>query len=367
MSNHGFVSMLLHWLNFSVRCEPQYDEYGFHSSGPEDVRRICEEILRIPFGCFRLEQHGKYCYRMTYIYEGIRIYYDGHQLGMGCLVSMSGNACHVYETHHTMMSLVRRIVKLHIEGKVNITKVDAAADDRSGILNMRVIRDATEDRHFRSTLAFINACGSQKSRKARFGRAVYVGSRYAEKSICVYDKAVEQEVEGHWIRVEIRLRNDHASGFLQLLVEHDYEPGAILAKIIMDTIQYIELTDSNISRCDVSDWWSRFLGTLDRVKIMLKEKPKMSMDRSKRFLLDQASASLYTCVKAYGSQFVRTLFETGEKRFSKRHEVMLADFKSSKYSLDDYKITHAAGQLCLPPGDVTEYIDGLIDAQLLRV
>jgi DNA relaxase NicK len=353
MEMKNSVTISSDWLAFTVACDGLSDEYGVHSSGVGDVRNICGEILRIPFENFRQENYGRHGYRMSYVYEGIRIYYDGHSIGMGANVSMSGNACRVYETHHTTMSLIKRVLKLHLAEKANITRFDAAADDRAGILSMDVIEEAARKRNFCSTISSTDFHCSQKKKNDPVGVTVYLGSAESEKRMRTYNKAVEQGLEGeHWIRVELMTRREHAVGLIQALVENEANLGGTLAKIIMDTVRYIEMDNNKSCRCSVAEWWARFLGTLERVKIMLKEKPAMSIERSAKFLTEQVSAAFYTCVKAYGLHFTRAMLDAGEKKFGKRHEVMLADFKNTKKMetfLERFRIHFGTGQLALPP------------------
>ena len=92
---------------------------------------------------------------------------------------------------------------------------------------------------------------------------MYIGAPSSEFRVRIYDKALEQGVEGHWIRVELVMRSANANAFVEDMTNSE-NVGKLAAQVINDKFSFIERDDSNISRCTVCDWWQNFVDELDR-------------------------------------------------------------------------------------------------------
>lgn len=89
--------------------------------------------------------HGFYGYNHRYYYSGISIHFGGRE-EMGVCLEMSGEGCRVFETfgNGDWESLFKRLIS---SKDYNITRLDVAFDDHTGVLNITKLAKLTRKRH----------------------------------------------------------------------------------------------------------------------------------------------------------------------------------------------------------------------------
>lgn len=152
---------------------------------------------------------GAHGYRDRLYWEKISIHYNGAD-GMGIWLEMSGQGCRAFETfgsgdYETLFSEV-----FENPGDMNITRLDVAFDEHSGLLDIAEICEDTRKQEYVSRFQGWEVVDSDK------GSSVTFGSRSSEILIRIYDKAAERGFDDgrHWIRVELQLRRERARAFL---------------------------------------------------------------------------------------------------------------------------------------------------------
>ena len=320
------ANLLIDWFSFTVKCKgfQSINTGELHSSDMRDVQYVIENILKIPFDCFHSLGYGRYGYRDCMSYEGINVYYDGFGIDMGLSVSLSGNACRVYERYHSMMELVKRE---HEEEEAHVTRIDLACDDKTGVFDVPFIIDEIRGRRLRSLIrkkrGIVDLDGNSDE-----GDTVYIGSEKSEIRFRIYDKAKEQgDYKGVWNRIEGVFRRTRAEAVVDLLVGSGRDFGDCVSEIFNAQIQFINLDDSNITRCSVAQWWLDFIETVKCLKLALPELPKSSVDRLHKHF-EVLSSCIYVLTEALGKQEWDSFYERGKDKAKPRHRQMISDYIS---------------------------------------
>lgn len=295
-----------------------YDYLTFTSKidRPESVI----DLLGFDLSIFEfLEGKGRYFYKDCMRYDNcVNIYYGG--LNDGVCVEMSGKGCRAFETlgNGDYDKIFEYILDNYDDDpekrQANITRLDVAYDDLSGILDLygyfvpEVQKENFVSRCNRAGVHWDNLDGS----------TVYHGSeRQSNVYIRIYDKLREQvnvrknEVDEnikHWVRCELQLRKECALGFIKLQGD--------IRKNYFDTLnnylRYIVPSDNetNKSMLSSSPQWLQFIETWETASIF--SKPGMSYNLSKLdyFVTNQLSGAISTFVDLVGvDKFVQYISE----------------------------------------------------------
>jgi len=143
------------------------------------------------------------------------------------------------------------------------SRADFALDDRAGLLQMERIREHIASGNLSTRFRQINAFENLRGSK---GSTVYFGSGKSSTVCRIYDKAAEQDVEGHWMRCEFQFRHKNAVRVCEKVVE---DGEACLFGLFRGYLDFKEGTtgDRNVTRQKSASWWIDFLG--DAVKCAL--------------------------------------------------------------------------------------------------
>ena len=254
--------------------------------------------------CNFLEMNGRYGWAHRLYYCGISLYYDGRP---DICLEISGTGCRTIEEFNPgwdWASFFRELLPFLISGEAHVSRLDVAADDTDSILQFKKMFACCQHRRYIARPRWrIWTNGDEQS--------IYFGSSASERRLRIYNKALEQEQEGAWIRCELQMRNDAALSFLlnwlgdsctrmsgsgpQLL-----EIGNIFAGVLMDFLRFTTSSPENHNhrRCDVCSWWLRFLGSVESCRQIYLPARSYSLPRVQSFLDRQASSSLKLWLEA---------------------------------------------------------------------
>lgn len=265
-----------------------YDWVSISTSDFDEIELI--EFLGFELGLFR-QFSGRYGYKERYSYDGVNIYYDGRD-DMGVLLEMSGQGCRVFES--LGCNDYEKLWALVLSGHGNLTRLDVAYDDHTGVIPLdRLFDDAINMR-------FVSKAEYYKFEYSSEGKTVYHGSPKSDMRLRIYDKAKERHCDPgtHWVRIELQLRRDYARRF----IECGSDIGDCFAGVLLNFVRYVEPQDSDVNRWrwPLTDYWSEFLS--DVVKISLYQKPGMEYNRDNldRFVFHQAGNAIKTALQLYG-------------------------------------------------------------------
>lgn len=193
-------------------------------------------------------------------FAGISIHYNGRP-DMGIWFEFSGAGCRSFEDFSSLdwFSLFRKVLDNLTS---NITRLDIAFDDHSGIFPLYVICQDVLDNNFVSPSRFYEVVQSSK------GSSVYIGSPASMIRLRFYDKAAERSVPGHWIRLEMQLRSDRALQFTNLLYNNKEDAFNLFRSVVYNQIRFVSPgLDSNKSRWFNTSYWDSFVA--DSLKVRL--------------------------------------------------------------------------------------------------
>lgn len=303
------LTSLLDWLSFTL---------------PVEEVQIISDFLKIPITDFVKMPHGAHGYRSQITSGNIAILSDGSP-GMGCHVVMSGQGCRQYEAMqgNDWSDLVKRVR----EQQGHFTRIDLALDDKAGLLSMRQIQEAIDKRHIVSRFKSGRTISEHKfsgEAGTSAGQTIYLGSPQSQMQVRIYDKAQEQGAEGHWIRVELECRKERAEVMAQYIQSGEYL-GYLAAATLNNYIHFVEpAEDTNKARWPLAQWWSTFLGNVEKLKLTIAKGVK-TIEQTKEWFRRQIGPTYAMIMKAEGGcyDFFDEVLREGAQRLKPRHFVMI--------------------------------------------
>ena len=251
---------------------------------------------------------------------------------MGVCVSMSGNGCRTFET---MSKLTRDkgtspfpVLFQHLRADefANVSRIDIACDDQDGYLNMEQIVEKVQTNELNSRMTKRSVIVSYDGTR-RSGSTVYIGAPSSDFRIRIYDKALEEGVEGHWVRVELVMRQKNANAFIERAVSAP-SIGKLAAQVVNDKLSFIERDDSNITRCTVCEWWREFVDELEAVRLVARCVVQHSVERIENWVDAQIGPSLAIITRTLGWPHLFEIAHTAVSRLSQKQSALIADYNA---------------------------------------
>lgn len=260
----------------------------------------------------------RYGYRHRMTFGGMSILSDGQE-NMGICIEFSGTGCRSFESFSDLSWFAVFGILLEPANEFKITRLDLAYDDHTGVLDIGQILDDTDDRYYRSKTRWWNVdYGST-------GTTIYHGSPQSKIRLRIYDKAAERGLTDgtHWIRVEIALRDENASGAAAACLDQK-NVGAAFGGILRNYVVYCSPTsDSNRSRWPVAEYWEALLHDAAAIQIAARSGTEYNIWRLKSYLFDQAGGAIYTWVQLYGIEGIEELLKERKSPLNPNHKNIL--------------------------------------------
>lgn len=277
----------------------------------------------------------EHCYR----YENINIYTprDKDYENMGYCVSMSGQGCRFFE------SLVKNFkwkqffcsLKCYVSSgcAVNISRIDFAFDDiisdcedKNKILDIDVIKDCRKKHLFTSLYRksdnqnhesfTMKSSIHETLTNKNVSNTIYFGSKKSNSFCRFYDKLVEQQQKyknspdelqkleniSHWVRFEIVFKNSVAIKIINSMLELSTELfQKKFAEVINYYISFINPDNDNRYKCSICEWWSKFLGTVEKAKLTSQKLTKNVFKRAVQWIAHSVAPTLRAVEKSVGT------------------------------------------------------------------
>lgn len=318
--------VLIDWLTFSVK--------------KEDPSEVIRDYLGLDPALFQDTGYSLLGYNKVLRFSDICVCHEPrenqHFKNMGVCVSMSGNGCRAFETMSRLgakdkqgkesvaFSALFRL--LAADETANVSRIDIACDDREGYLNMDEIVARTRANAVNSRMRWKDIHESIDG-VSKAGATVYIGAPSSDFRVRIYDKALEQGADGHWVRVELVMRSANANAFVAAATGSE-NVGKLAAQVINDKFSFIERDDSNISRCTVCEWWQNFVDELDKVRLVSREVIQHGVERIRSWIENQVGPSLYILMKTMGIMDIYSIAAGSAGRISPQQEALILDFRS---------------------------------------
>lgn len=253
------------------------------------------EMLGLEACAFEEIGKGRNGYRQRLVFENISILYDGAE-NMGICVDISGTGCRAFETYSTSTweMLIHQL--LDEPDGYHITRLDMAFDDHTGILDIDELRDDTDDHNY------VSRSRTWEVDYGSAGTTIYHGSKKSNMLIRIYDKAAEQNLEDeHWVRVELQMRDEIATGFAQGLLQNPV--GVQFRGVLHNYLRYVTpVPDTNMSRWPMTDYWSCLLDDVERIRVWSAPGVDYDIWRLRNYIINQAGNALDCYLEIFGQE-----------------------------------------------------------------
>ena len=275
---------------------------------------------------------GRNGYKQRFFFENISILYDG-AANMGVCVDMSGTGCRAFETYSTIKWTELMDLLYRNSEDYNITRLDMAFDDHTGILDIDQIRDDTDDH------MYVSRSKTWKVEYGSAGTTIYHGSPKSNMYIRIYDKAAERDLENvHWIRVEMQMRDEIAFGFIGGLISNPV--GDQFRGVLHNYLRYVvdPGTDVNMSRWPMAKYWSDLLEGIQRISVWSAPGVDYNEFHLSNFVINQAGNALDCYLRIFGmDDLIRELGQRSVK-MSPKYLRLLTKYEQLKQKYDDSKM-----------------------------
>lgn len=322
-------------------------------------------------------------YPAHYIWNGITISYGADdpqfykdpskvRYDMGVCLNFSGTGCRTFESygHGDWMRIFRFIFRDPYGGDFsnlyyreckkiipNITRLDIAYDDHTGILNMQRLLIDVAERNFRAKAKYTERTISDDISKDLHGTSLYFGSDSSPVLIRIYDKAAERGFkpsEKHWIRVEMQLRDERAKVFGAMFVDQQHL-GRVASGVLRNYLQFVVPSDDpNKARWKVTDYWNQFLLGMEKISLWITPGEPYNFAKTEYWLAKQYGQAIRVLDLMYGSDYLikkcRQMYP--EKDLSFRYQQVLETYRLEKEKVEKAYIDYA-------------YANGLVDQLIL--
>ena len=314
--------VLVDWLTFSVK--------------EQDPAKVIREYLGLDPELFQDAGYGLLGYNRVLRFSDICVCYEPREndffRDMGVCVSMSGNGCRAFETMSKLTQAGQDSVfptlfqLLAADETANVSRLDIACDDREGFLNMEEIVEKVQANEINSRMTkrsvIVSFDGTQRS-----GSTIYLGAPSSDFRVRIYDKALEEGVDGHWIRVELVMRHKNAAAFAEQMNSAP-SVGKLAAQVVNDKFSFIERDDSNITRCTVCGWWRSFVDELESVRLVARCVVQHSVERIENWIESQVGPSLAVILNTLGWPHLFELARAAAGRLSAWQLSLISDYNS---------------------------------------
>jgi phage replication initiation protein len=325
------MDAIIDWLSFTVK------QFEGKNAAP---KAVIQEILNLDFDMFQ-PSHGGYGYKKQFIYNSIKIYYDGQE-DMGVHVQISGEGIRYLETTQKNFNWSEFLYMLVNWYNVKLTRLDIAVDEMEGIIDLEYLEQKMKNGEVvsrwkqgepRQKHKLINGEG--------MGKTLYFGNRPSDILCRFYDKRKQMqdkyeaqglELPTHWIRCELEMRGERAANFPVEYYNTVKEKG--FGTLFFEVLNnYMRVTDkgndTNRSRWKNCEMWDRFIEAVSKLKLTLR-KAMTKIEDSYIWVKKSVAPTLHMLFKASGGDLdtILELIKDGGKRLSKKHIMMLQEYEN---------------------------------------
>lgn len=264
-------------------------------------------------GCEWINRPGRYGYKEGLYFGHIGIYYDGKE-DMGVCVDMSGQGCREFESYSILKSKWAGLFLFILQNKLNVSRLDIAFDDHTGILDIDRILEDTRKGYWVSLFRkyLIEESGEKGSEIQSKG--VRLGTRQSKALVRIYDKAAERGyTDGrHWVRCEMQLRDERAAAFIAYGREVDDGKGGVKVEdvpmgekfcgVLRNYLRFVEPTgnDSNIRRWAMADYWEDLCGSIAGIRLPCVPGAEYNVKALRKFVVNSCGNAIACAIEIFG-------------------------------------------------------------------
>ena len=294
--------VLYDWLSFTTKKHT-----------PEEVIAALG-LSHVPF----VDSKGAKGYRDKKYFSSISIHYNGRE-DMGVWCEMSGQGCRTFESL-SEVGWDNLLNWIDYNG-LNITRLDIAFDDHSGVFEMSDVIQDTQEGNYVSRSNYWETVLSSK------GSTVMIGSPKSKVVIRIYDKAREKKCASdvHWNRVELQLRDDRARQFIKIPLSI----GESCSGVLLNYLRYVipNDTDENRWRWQMTDYWLRLLEMVSPISVFTTPGMEYNLDRCQNYVVNQAGNAIDCMIQIYGLEGFKALIDARETMSNPKYERLVKQWR----------------------------------------
>lgn len=149
----------------------------------------------------------------------------------------------------------------------------------------------------------------------------------------IYDNALEQHQDGHWIRFEVETKYEQAMRLINAMIDTGDRYGEFFGGYALSALRFINNDDTNVTRCSVKAWWAQFCGTIKRYSLRIAPYVQNSVKRMEKHLYDYMSANITTVISSIGlPEFIRNVTDIGAYKLKQKHFDALKNYVDRVYT-----------------------------------
>lgn len=334
--------MLIDWLTFSIKPDPV-------SNHPANVSlSMVFNFLHLLQGDFQDIGHRNF-YEHAYSYNGITVHEPSSErlCEMGFCVSMTGEGCRYFEGEmkggefgvDIWREFFQKLRALTGQGyAVNVSRLDIAVDDFDGLLDLGQIEQAVRN------CEIVSCCRKGReieSMEVNFkrgtirgkGNTIEFGSRSSKTFCRFYDKKIEQmerfsndseklaelEKVPHWVRMEFEFKKQQAIKIVNAICDSE-DFGTYYFEVVNSYVRFVELDDVNISRRSMKDWWAKFMGTVDRLRLTVADFKSYGYQKLVKYYDKYLTTTVFTILNQMPIEdFLARTFDMAVSRLRPKH------------------------------------------------
>ena len=224
---------------------------------------------------------------------------------MGICLDISGQGCREFENvqGNDWLKFIKEISER--DAKINITRLDLAYDDHTGLLDIYKIAHDVLERNFTGRVRKTAINWSDDLNEDVQGLCIYIGSKSSPVLIRIYDKAAERgfdDEERHWVRVELQLRQDRSMAAMAAIIQTQHV-GRAATGILRNYVQFRKPSgvDTNKSRWPIAEYWDKLLLDMDRISLWISPGEPYNFSKTERHLVFQYGQALLAFQEINGS------------------------------------------------------------------
>lgn len=265
---------------------------------------------------------GAHGYKKREYFASISIHYDGEE-NQGVWLEMSGQGCRAFESYsETTYEDLFAVLKQNPQD-MNLTRLDVAFDDHTGILDMDELCRATLANEYLSKSKAWEVIQSWK------GQSIFIGSPTSEVRIRIYDKARERGFDDgrHWIRIEIQMRDDRA----RMFANYCMPVGQTFAGVLLNYLRYVVPNDedTNKARWDMQPYWLDLVQNASALSIYAKPGTEYNLANLHDHVCFRNGNAIDTYIQLVGlPQFLDDLRHGKPDNVNPKYSRLLAEYKT---------------------------------------
>lgn len=341
------IRLLIDWVGFTLNADV---------SRLSDLLTIFEIGLGINKDDWKSGRKNYEGYADSLVFENINIYFNGAE-NQGLHVDFTGQACRFLDVQYEKLrvqgqklrvqeNIMLSKAKLNVEPFKNwsdffsyfynlkdckFTRVDLAADEFSGLLNLQDIFYKCLLGELTMKFKSWRPDGKFDSNGQTNGITLYFGSPDSRMNCVMYEKNKQLGLDYHWTRVELRFKKIRANEIVKEMLKGEFAIGEIFLGQLRHYLKFRDRNenDSNKRRWKESQWWIDFLNNVEPLKIA-SALPDKSIVKTRNWWETQISRSLAKLYFAYqdiDDNWLEDIFRQGLSKLDESDLLQIKSFR----------------------------------------